>query len=294
MSVSLPVQFQYLAILGLCLVGTAFLEFRFDARIYRRPVRVVRSLIVPFLLFNLANEAAVFRELWWYSPKYTTGFRVPRDYPIEEVGFFVAIPLCALLTFEAARAVYAGRVDGLFGRRFARPSVAPSVDETAAESAGLRSLIAALLVAGSGVLLLVELWWHRSQLGFVRNGGKRAIARTDGFELPEYPLLILMLLGGVMLLEMAWWRTHIFRMRAYWVTMAICLGFMVPMNGWLTKLTAPIVIYAEDEFSGLRPIWDIPLEDFGFGIALLTLVLMSWMRTEKRSQDGLGDVRVIG
>ena len=65
--------------------------------------------------------------------------------------------------------------------------------------------------------------------------------------------------------------------------MAICLMFMIPVNGWLTKLSAPVVLYAQDEFSGLRPIWDIPLEDFGFGIALLTLVLMSWVRVIERS-----------
>ncbi len=63
--------------------------------------------------------------------------------------------------------------------------------------------------------------------------------------------------------------------------MVICLGFMVLVNGWLTKLSAWIVFYSEDEFSGLRPIWDIPLEDFGFGIALLTLVLMSWVRVTR-------------
>ena len=58
---------------------------------------------------------------------------------------------------------------------------------------------------------------------------------------------------------------------------------MIPVNGWLTKLSAPVVIYAGDEFSGLRPVWDIPLEDFAFGIALLALVLMSWVRVIDRA-----------
>ena len=39
------------------------------------------------------------------------------------------------------------------------------------------------------------------------------------------------------------------------------------------------VRYAEEDFSGWRPIWDIPAEDYLFGFALMTLTLMCWVRT---------------
>jgi hypothetical protein len=50
-------------------------------------------------------------------------------------------------------------------------------------------------------------------------------------------------------------------MRAYWVAMAISAGFTVLINGCLTKQSAPI-----------------PSEDFAFGFALLTVVLICWIK----------------
>lgn len=82
-----------------------------------------------------------------------------------------------------------------------------------------------------------------------------------------------------------WWelkvlRTGLFDKPAYWVSMVIVLAFQVPVDGWLTKLTAPIVRYAPEHISGLRFPWDIPVEDFLFGFALVTAVLLLWERRE--------------
>lgn len=83
---------------------------------------------------------------------------------------------------------------------------------------------------------------------------------------------------GVIVVELAWLRTGVFRRPAYWVTLAITWGFQVPVDGWLTKLSAPVVIYNPSEFSGIRFPWDIPIEDFVYGFALITLVLALWLR----------------
>ena len=48
---------------------------------------------------------------------------------------------------------------------------------------------------------------------------------------------------GVCVLEWALLRTGLFRRPAYWLSMVIVLGFQVPVDGWLTKRSAPIVIY---------------------------------------------------
>jgi lycopene cyclase domain-containing protein len=269
---------QYLALMGICLLGTQFLEFRFDARIWRRPVAVIRALILPFVAFNIVNQIAVLRELWWYSSRFTTGLTLPTGYPIEELVFFVAIPICALLTFEAATGVYEGRVKSVTGKLMT-PLTKQYAPPAAQRAVSLVSLVTALVLAAALGLLLLELWRHREWDVVARS---ERLVREQDWSIPEYPVLAAALVAGVLLLETAWWRTGIFRLRAYWSTMAICLGFMIPVNGWLTKLSAPIVLYAEDEFSGLRPIWDIPLEDFPFGIALLTLVLMNWVRVTRR------------
>jgi lycopene cyclase domain-containing protein len=82
-------------------------------------------------------------------------------------------------------------------------------------------------------------------------------------------------------LEVVWLRTGLFRNPAYWITLAITWAFQIPVDGWLTKLSAPIVIYNRHDFSGVRFPWDIPVEDFAYGFALVTLVLALWVRFDK-------------
>ncbi|HEY5875602.1 MAG TPA: lycopene cyclase domain-containing protein, partial [Ilumatobacteraceae bacterium] len=59
--------------------------------------------------------------------------------------------------------------------------------------------------------------------------------------------------------------------------------FMIPVDGWLTKLSAPIVVYREEDTSGIRPVWDIPLEEFAYAFALLTLVILVWDRAGREA-----------
>ena len=96
---------------------------------------------------------------------------------------------------------------------------------------------------------------------------------------PEYTVAAIVAAGLVVALELRVLRTGIFRRRAYWLTMVIVLGFQVLVDGWLTKLSAPIVRYAEADTTGIRFPWDIPVEDFVYGFALLTLVLLLWERS---------------
>ena len=70
--------------------------------------------------------------------------------------------------------------------------------------------------------------------------------------------------------------TGLFRRAAYWVAMAIVLAFQIPVDGWLTKLSAPIVLYNRAQTTGIRFPWDIPIEDFLYGFALVTGALLLW------------------
>jgi lycopene cyclase domain-containing protein len=92
----------------------------------------------------------------------------------------------------------------------------------------------------------------------------------------EYTIAAVLAVGAVIGLEVGLLRTGLLRSRAYWISMAICYGFMMAVNGWLTKLSAPIVLYDERRTTGWRVPWDIPVEDYLFGFALLTLTMLLW------------------
>ena len=98
----------------------------------------------------------------------------------------------------------------------------------------------------------------------------------------EYPILMAIAIVAVIALELAWLRTGIFRSAQYWIAIAIVVFFQCLVDGWLTKLSDPIVIYNPAEQSGLRFPWDIPVEDFGFGWAMVTLTLLVWLRLNRK------------
>ena len=83
-------------------------------------------------------------------------------------------------------------------------------------------------------------------------------------------------------LEFTVLRTGLFRRPAYWLSMLIVVGFQILVDGWLTKLSAPIVVYDNRQTSGIRFPLDIPIEDFFFGFALVTAVLLLWERQRER------------
>jgi lycopene cyclase domain-containing protein len=87
---------------------------------------------------------------------------------------------------------------------------------------------------------------------------------------------------AVCAMELAVLRTGLFRRPAYWLSMLIVLGFQIPVDGWLTKLSSPIVIYDDRQLIGVRFPFDIPVEDFLFGFALVTAVLLLWERQRAR------------
>jgi lycopene cyclase domain-containing protein len=97
-----------------------------------------------------------------------------------------------------------------------------------------------------------------------------------------YTLPAVVAVTVVVALELAVFHTGLFRRPAYWLSMLIVVGFQIPVDGWLTKLSSPIVIYQEKQTSGLRFPFDIPVEDFLFGFALVTAVLMLWERQRER------------
>lgn len=102
--------------------------------------------------------------------------------------------------------------------------------------------------------------------------------------MPEYTVLTVASVLGVVALELGWLKTGIFRTVQYWLTIGIVFGFQVLVDGWLTKLSNPIVVYNPAQMSGVRVPWDIPVEDFGFGFSMVTLAIIVWRSAINRAE----------
>jgi len=97
-------RWQYLTVLAACLAITAPLEI-FGHGVYRQWRRLVRAVLPVAAAFIAWDEIAVAARVWTYNPAYITGLNIPVRIPIEEVLFFLVIPVCGLLTYSAVSTV---------------------------------------------------------------------------------------------------------------------------------------------------------------------------------------------
>ena len=93
-------RWQYLIVLGACLFITAPLEL-LGSGVYRQPGRVAAAIWPVAAVYLIWDAIAVAAHVWAFNPRYILGALAPGDLPVEEVLFFVVIPLCALLTYSA-------------------------------------------------------------------------------------------------------------------------------------------------------------------------------------------------
>ena len=95
----------YLAVLAFCLLGTLPLEVWLGVRVYRRPRRLLLTLLPVVAVFYLWDVYAIAAEHWTFDPAQTVGLVLPGGVPVEELLFFLVVPTCAVLAFEAVRRV---------------------------------------------------------------------------------------------------------------------------------------------------------------------------------------------
>ncbi len=95
----------YLAVLVFCLLGTLPLEVWLGVRVYRRPRRLLLTLLPVVAVFMAWDLYAVAAGHWEFDPAQTVGLVLPGGVPVEELLFFVVVPICAVLAFEAVRRV---------------------------------------------------------------------------------------------------------------------------------------------------------------------------------------------
>lgn len=101
-------QWTYVAVMGgFTFLGTIWLEWGLRTRVYRRWRRLALTVVPVVVLFVLWDAYAIARGHWWFDETRILGMRVPGDVPIDEVVFFVMIPIAAVLTLEAVRSATA-------------------------------------------------------------------------------------------------------------------------------------------------------------------------------------------
>jgi len=96
-------HWSYVAMLVFCLAGTLPLVPAFRLRVLRQPARLLLTVVAagsPFLAWDLY---ATHTGHWRFDPAQTLPWRVA-GLPVEEIAFFVVIPVVTVLTYEAVRA----------------------------------------------------------------------------------------------------------------------------------------------------------------------------------------------
>jgi lycopene cyclase domain-containing protein len=97
-------HWSYVAMLVFCLAGTLPLVPAFRLRVLRQPRRLLLTVVAagtPFLVWDLYATSA---GHWRFDPAQTLPWRVA-GLPLEEIAFFVVIPLASVLTYESVRMV---------------------------------------------------------------------------------------------------------------------------------------------------------------------------------------------
>jgi lycopene beta-cyclase len=94
-------HFQYLLLMACCLLITLPLEFVLSARVYRRVAGLAFAIIPVVIIFSVWDIVGILRDHWSYSPRFTHGWPLIFGMPIEELVFFIVVPICGLLTYEA-------------------------------------------------------------------------------------------------------------------------------------------------------------------------------------------------
>jgi lycopene cyclase domain-containing protein len=89
-----------------------------------------------------------------------------------------------------------------------------------------------------------------------------------------YTALTISAIALTVLIDLRILKTRLLTRKVFWTSYAIILFFQLITNWWLTS--NQIVSYSEDFILGAR-IASAPIEDLGFGFALVTNVMALWV-----------------
>lgn len=96
-------KLTYLAVLAFIVAGTAWLPWATGALVWRKLRRLTLSLLLPWTVFAAWDVYAVRNKHWSFDSTKVLDVRVFGVLPIEELLFFIVIPVASILTLEAVR-----------------------------------------------------------------------------------------------------------------------------------------------------------------------------------------------
>ena len=93
-------RFSYLGMLVFTAAASFWIEIAFKVRVLRRIKRVLLSLLPISIGFLIWDAYAISQGNWYFDKKQVIGLNAPFHIPIEEVLFFLIIPIAVLMTME--------------------------------------------------------------------------------------------------------------------------------------------------------------------------------------------------
>ncbi len=97
-------QYAYLAVLVFVLLTTLPLELFLGVRVWRRPLRLLLTVAPVAVVFVIWDLYAIESQHWFFDPDQMTGITFGA-LPLEELLFFIVVPIAAVMTLEAVRVV---------------------------------------------------------------------------------------------------------------------------------------------------------------------------------------------
>lgn len=94
-----------------------------------------------------------------------------------------------------------------------------------------------------------------------------------------YTALVLVGIAFTVINDLYVLKTRLLTRKVFWTSYAIIVFFQLLTNGWLTY--NEIVTYSDDAIVGVRIAY-APIEDLGFGFALVTNVMALWVYLGRR------------
>lgn len=230
---------DYTILLLIAIILTLPLEFIGRMGIYRRYKHVAKALSLPLIIFVAWDIVFSQTDLWNFSKDHTYSFRL-FGLPLEEIFFFVFIPLAALLTYHAVSHMnkhpgFASIWNWLF---FVLP------------------------------YFVLGFAFHRFRLERIE---LELPARTHAY---YFVITLIVALSFYLWVQADEARVTFMKSKNFFYSIVICLMFMIPFNGYLTRLTDPTVTYRAN--LGPRIFFDMPFEDVIYGFVLLSWVLIRY------------------